>query len=59
MGSQRENQLRLDLIDEEENIDELLRDTGNFWSAELVRNEENYNKQELMSLEEERISLIA
>ena len=38
-GSQYENQLRLDLIDEEENIDELLKGTHNFWSKDVERNE--------------------
>jgi len=37
----------------------MLRDTGNFWTTEVVRNEENYDKQEVMGLEEERISLIS
>ena len=44
MGSQRENQLRLDLIDEEENIDRMLGDTGNFWNAEVMRNEDIYDR---------------
>lgn len=37
----------------------MLRATGNIWSTEFVRNEENYNKQEVMGMEEERINLIA
>ena len=38
-GSNYENQLRLDLIDEEENIDEMLKGTHNFWSKDVERNE--------------------
>ena len=39
-----ENQLRLDLIDEEENIDEMLKGTHNFWTKEVERNEDNYDR---------------
>ena len=48
----------MDLIDEEENIDRMLGDTGNFWSAEVVRNEDIYDRQEVMGLEDEKIELI-
>ena len=58
-GSHIENQLRLDLIDEEENIDELLKGTHNFWSKDEERNEQNYDRQEVISLEQEKIELIA
>ena len=43
-GSAVENQLRLDLIDEEENIDEMLKGTHNFWTKEVERNEDNYDR---------------
>ena len=43
-GSQTENKLRLDLIDEEENIDRMLGETGNFWSADVLQSEENYDR---------------
>lgn len=58
LGSQTENQLRLDLIDEEENIDRMLEETGNFWSAEVVQNEENYDRQDVLGLEDEKLELI-
>ena len=58
LESQTENQLRLDLIDEEENIDRMLEETGNFWSAEVVQNEENYDRQDVLGLEDEKLELI-
>lgn len=59
MGSHRSNQLRLDLIDEEERIDEMLQGTHNFWTKDVERHEETYDRQELMGLEDEKLDLIA
>ena len=58
MGSQRSKQLRLDLINEGENIGRMLGETGNFWSAEVVQNEANYDRQDVMGLEDEKLELI-
>ncbi len=58
MSSQREHQLKLDFIDEEEKIDEIFKGTHNFWSKDVARNEDNYERQEVISLEDERIDLI-
>ena len=37
----------------------MLQDTHNFWTKDLARNEDNYERQEVISLEDERIELIA
>ena len=58
-GSIYENQLKLDLIEEEEKIDEMLSGTHNFWTRDVERNEKNYEKQEVMGLEQTRIELIS
>ena len=39
-----ENQLKLDLIDEEENIDGMMNESHNFWSKDLAQNEKNYER---------------
>lgn len=57
--SQFENQLRLDLIDEEENIDEMLNGTQNQWIKDVQRNEGKYDRQEVISLEQEKVDLMA
>lgn len=44
MSSYREAQLKLDFIDEEEKIDEMFKDTHNFWSQDMARNEDNYER---------------
>ena len=54
-----EQQLKLDLIDEEENIDEFLKGTQNFWIKDVQQNEDNYDRQEMIGLEDEKIELIA
>lgn len=54
-----ENQLRLDLINEEETIDEIqLNGTQNFWIKDVQKNEENYELQEIYSLEQEKLELL-
>ena len=45
------------MIDEEENIDRLLKDTGNSWSADVFKNEANFDGREVMGLEEEKLEL--
>ena len=51
----------MDLIDEEEqNIDEMLmKGTQNFWIQDVQRNEENYERQEVIGLEQEKLELMA
>ena len=44
MGSHNEDRLRLDLIEEEEKIDELLMDTQNYWNQDVEKNEQNYDR---------------
>ena len=45
----------MDLIDEEENIDELLKGTRNFWNRDEERNEDTYDRQEVVALEQEKM----
>lgn len=51
--------MRLDLIDEEENIDEMLNGSRNHWYKDEERNEDTYDRQEVLSLEQERLDLIS
>ena len=51
--------MRLDLIDEEENIDQMLNGTQNSWNKEEEIIDQTYDKQEVLSLEQERLDLMA
>ena len=54
-NSFKEDQLRLDLIDEEDYIDELLKGTRNFWNRDEEKIEKIYDCQDVIDLEQEKI----
>ena len=58
-NSFKEDQLRLDLIDEEDYIDELLKGTRNFWNRDEEKIEKIYDRKDVIDLEQEKIQLIA